>query len=105
MAESVLGVLVSVPKPVEALPEIEVKKIINIDQVIDSLTERIQSAMNISYREFSKSHGHTSEGEAKVHVIVSFLAMLELVREGIIDVMQNSSFEDIAITKQEVVVE
>jgi segregation and condensation protein A len=105
MAESVLGVLASVPKPVESLPEIEVKKIINIDQVIDSLTERIQSAMNISFREFSKSHGHTSEGEAKVHVIVSFLAMLELVREGIIDVMQNSSFEDIAITKQEVVVE
>ena len=41
------------------------------------------------------------EEEAKVHTIVSFLAMLELVREGIIDVVQNSSFGDIEINKQE----
>lgn len=99
--DSVTGVLASVPKPVEVLPEIEVKKIINIDQVIDSLTNRIQNAMNLSFKEFAKSHNASNVQEARVHVIVSFLAMLELVREGIIDVIQNSSFEDIAINKQE----
>ncbi len=89
------------PKKEAKLPEIEVKKIINIDQVINSLTDRIQNAMNLSFREFSKSHGASSDQEAKVHVIVSFLAMLELVREGLIDVIQNNSFEDISINKQQ----
>lgn len=89
-----------VPKKVNNLPEVEVRKVINIDEVINSLSDRIEKAINLSFREFSKSHGAKDEGEAKVHVIVSFLAMLELVREGIIDVIQNASFGDIEINKQ-----
>lgn len=95
-------VIKQLPKKEAKLPEIEVKKIINIDQVINSLTDRIQNAMNLSFREFSRSHGAANEQEVKVHVIVSFLAMLELVREGLIDVIQNNSFEDISINKQQV---
>lgn len=99
--QSITEVLNNAPKIIEKLPEIEVKKIINIDEVINSLTDRIQSAMNLSFKEFSQSHGAGNQEEAKVHVIVSFLAMLELVREGIIDVIQNSSFGDIEINRQE----
>lgn len=94
-------VIKGLPKKEEKLPEIEVKKIINIDQVINSLTDRIQNAMNLSFLEFSRSHGASNEQEAKVHTIVSFLAMLELVREGLIDVIQNNTFEDIEINKQQ----
>jgi chromatin segregation and condensation protein Rec8/ScpA/Scc1 (kleisin family) len=65
--------------------------------MINSLTDRIQNAMNMSFRDFSKSHGAQTKQEAKVHIIVSFLAMLELVRGGLIDVMQNSDFQDIQI--------
>ncbi len=100
MAKCIEDVLAQVPKKEVKLPEIEIKRIINIDEVINNLTDRIQSAMNLSFREFSKSHGAESGEEAKVHVIVSFLAMLELVREGLIDVIQNASFEDIEINKQ-----
>lgn len=99
---SITLVLNNAPKIAEKLPEVEVKKIINIDEVINSLTERIQGAMNLSFKEFSRSHGAGNQEEAKVHVIVSFLAMLELVREGIIDVIQKSSFGDIEIKKQEI---
>lgn len=95
-------ILKQIPKKEIKLPEIEIKKIINIDQVINSLTDRIQNAMNISFKEFSKSHGAETEEEAKIHIIVSFLAMLELVREGLINVMQSASFGDIEINKQEV---
>ena len=101
ITKSMLDVLAEVPKKEANLPEIEVKKIINIDEVINSLTSRIQDAMNLSFREFSKSHGASDKEEAKVHVIVSFLAMLELVREGLIDVIQKSSFSDIEINKQQ----
>jgi len=89
------------PKKTEKLPEIEIKKVIKIEEVIDNLTDRIQSAINLSFREFSKSYNSSNKEEAKIHVIVSFLAMLELVREGLIDVIQNTSFGDININKQQ----
>ena len=101
---SIVDVLAHIPKKAEKLPEIEVKKVINIDEIINSLTDRIQNAMNLSFREFTRNSGAANQEEAKVHVIISFLAMLELVREGIIDVIQNSSFGDIEINKQEVTV-
>lgn len=97
------NVLVNIPKIAEPLPEIEIKKIINIDEVINSLTNRIEGAMNLSFKEFSRSHNPSDKVEARVHIIVSFLAMLELVREGIIDVIQNNSFEDIEINKQQTI--
>ncbi|MFA6386278.1 MAG: segregation/condensation protein A [Candidatus Paceibacterota bacterium] len=93
-------ILKQVPKKEAKLPEIQIKKIINIDQIINSLTDRIQNAMNISFREFSQSHGAGDGDEMKVHIIVSFLAMLELVREGLIDVIQTASFGDIEMNKQ-----
>lgn len=104
MEKSVLEALAHIPKKKENLPEVEIKRMIKIEEVIDSLTDRIQSAINISFREFSQSHGAENSEEAKVHVIVSFLAMLELVREGIIDVVQNASFGDIEINRQQEVV-
>lgn len=97
---SIIDTLNKVPKKETKLPEIEVKKVINIEEVINNLTERIEKAVNLSFREFTKSQGAKDNSEAKVNVIVSFLAMLELVREGIIDVIQNSSFGDIEINKQ-----
>jgi len=102
IANLIKDVLNHLPKKAEKLPEVEVKKIINIDEIINSLTDRIQSAMNFSFKEFTQSQGAANQEEAKVHIIVSFLAMLELVREGIIDVIQNNSFEDMEISKQEV---
>lgn len=101
--KSIEDVLSQVPKKEIKMPEVEIRKIINIDEVINSLTDRIQNAMNLSFREFSKSHGAETVEEEKVHVIVSFLAMLELVREGLIDVIQNSSFGDIEMNKQTLV--
>lgn len=100
MASCVAEVLSHVPKIKEKLPEVEVKKIINIDEIINSLTDRIQNAINLSFKKFTESSGIKDQEEAKIHVIISFLAMLELVREGIIEVIQNSSFGDIAINKQ-----
>jgi segregation and condensation protein A len=105
MSTHILDVLAHIPQKVEKIPEIEIKKVINIDEMINSLTSRIQTAMNISFKEFAHSHNASSSAEVKVHVIVSFLAMLELVREGIIDVMQKATFDDMHISKQEIPIE
>lgn len=99
LASSIQEVLKNIPVEKEILPEVEIRKVINIDQMIDNLTDRIQEAMTVSFKQFSQSQGAENKEEARVHIIVSFLAMLELVREGIIDVIQNVSFEDISISK------
>ena len=103
MHQSILSVLLSLPKKEIKKPEIEIKKVINMDEVIDNLTNRIQKAIDVSFRDFSKSLGSRNSKEARVHVIVSFLAMLELVREGIINVIQDNLFSDIKMTKQEII--
>ncbi len=99
MRQGLLDVLANMPKK-EFLPEVTVKKVITIEEMIDSLSNRIQKAMRegakISFKQFAASAGTPEEvKEAKVYVIVSFLAMLELVREGLMDCMQQNNFEDI----------
>ena len=79
------------------LPEAEVRKVISIEEMINRLSQRIQTALKMNFSEFA---GKVSTREEKVTVIVGFLAMLELVRNGILDAVQNNHFEDIVITKQ-----
>lgn len=100
--DSILKVIANLPVVKENLPEIGVKKIININEVIEDLIVRIEGAINISFREFSKSHEALDKNEAKINIIVSFLAMLELARGGLIDVIQNTSFGEIEMVKQKV---
>ncbi len=100
----IFNIINNAPKKLEVLPEVEVKKIININEIIDSLTDRIQNALNLSFREFTTNNDIKDKEEAKLNVIISFLAMLELVREGIIDVIQNVSFGDIEMNKQNILI-
>jgi len=98
---SALASIENAPKKEESLPDINVKKVVNIEEIINNLTERIKNAVSsLSFKDFAKSAG-SNNGEVKTTVIISFLAMLEMVKEGIIDVIQKSSFEDIEITKKE----
>lgn len=77
------------PKKVK-LPAIAVKKIISLEEVMDTLSRRITANLKMSFNDFS------GIGKAeKVNVIVSFLAMLELVKQGMIAVTQESAGADI----------
>ncbi len=100
MLAGVKDALARIPKK-EFVQEVSIKKVVSIEEMIDSLTSRIQSALKVSFKEFSRNPELGTEKEQRVHIIVSFLAMLELVRNGIIDVIQNSTFEDMEIVKQE----
>lgn len=85
-----------IPKK-EALPKHVVSKVISLEDMIGTLTTRIQSSLRISFRQFANEH----KGE-KVNVIVSFLAMLELVKEGVVHVTQERHFDDIQMETKEV---
>ncbi len=77
-----------------ALPKVAVEKAISLEEMIDRLAHRVSAAMQLSFREFS---GHGKPGAAKRDIVVSFLALLELVKQGIIRATQNEPFSDITL--------
>lgn len=98
LAGALVAALAALEK-VEALPETRVKTTISIEEMMDSLLKRVQSALTISFKDFSGLGGpSTSLGVKKVEVIVSFLALLELFKQGSISADQGANFSDIRIT-------
>ena len=96
IVQSIKNVLAHLPKK-EKLPEVTVRKIRTLEETIDDLATRIQSALKMSFKDFSKQGKGELSKEQKVEVIVSFLAMLELVKRGIIEASQGDLFDDIEI--------
>lgn len=99
---AVKDVLHNLPKK-ETLPEVIVKKVISLEEMISSLTERVQANLRMSFHEFARGQAKPGEvKEAKINMIVSFLAMLELVKQGVIRVSQEKEFEDINIETESI---
>lgn len=94
--ETINSIILQLPKK-EFVPKAIIKKIISLEEMIETLTNRITESMKMSFKDFS------GQGKVeKVNVIVSFLAMLELVKQGIIQVRQDKDFQDIEIENQTV---
>ena len=94
------GVLGAMPKKV-FLPEVEVRKVISIEEMIDKLTARIQTSLTTNFRDFANhKSGRPVTREEKIEVIVGFLAMLEMVRQGIVNAVQELNSEEIILEKQ-----
>lgn len=95
--DNILDVLRTIPEPQKKNPEVFIEKVVSLEEMISSLTDRIQKSIKMSFHQFSdSSHKETDQGK-KVHVIVSFLALLELVRQGIVDAAQGDRHGDIEI--------
>jgi len=90
--EAILNIISQIPKK-EIMPKTVVQKVISLEEMMGNLSERITKTLKMSFKDF------TSKKE-KVHVIVSFLAMLELVKQGIINVRQDKDFHDIEMETQ-----
>ncbi|MDQ5957946.1 MAG: hypothetical protein QG665_286 [Patescibacteria group bacterium] len=82
-------VLQSLPSP-EIIPQIIVKKVRSLQETIDDLSTRIQRAISMKFSDFAPK-----DKAERVNVIISFLGMLELVKQGIIDVEQHDHYADI----------
>lgn len=74
----------------EHVPHATVKKVMSIEEAIVSLTDRITKNFKMSFRNYAGVGK-----KEKVEVIVNFLALLELVKQGIIAVKQDRAFQDI----------
>jgi segregation and condensation protein A len=93
---ALLEALRNAPVKTESIPKVTVEKIISLEEMIDNLSKRVETSLKTSFKNFSNI------GKAKkVDVIVSFLAMLELVKRGAVRVSQSKHFEDIEIESEE----
>jgi chromatin segregation and condensation protein Rec8/ScpA/Scc1 (kleisin family) len=74
---------------------------LKIEDVIERLLERVKSSFkNLSFKEFSSSMsvaGKTLE-EKKSAFVVSFLAMLELIKNGVLNAEQGEGHNEIEIS-------
>jgi len=79
------------------LPKVEVKKIISLEDMIDKMAARISSAFKMSFREFAGTSLSGSGKAERGEIIVGFLALLELVKQGIIKAEQDARHGDITL--------
>ncbi len=93
-------VLNNLPK-IENVPKAIVQKVISMEEMIERLTTRIKAGLKMSFSDFSGGKKAISR-EDRVHVIVGFLAMLELVKQGIISAHQESGKGDIHLETSEI---
>lgn len=86
--EAISRVLANAPKETK-LSEVSVASVISLEDMIDRLSERIQKAMHMTFSSFS------GDATDKREVVVGFLAMLELVKRGMLLVEQERDFAEI----------
>ncbi|MEK7567959.1 MAG: segregation/condensation protein A [Patescibacteria group bacterium] len=93
LLESIKNVINSIQIK-ELIPQAIVKKVISIEEMISRLVDRVQTSLKTSFRDFTKNQSGDDE---RINIIVGFLAMLELVKQGAVTVAQQEHFADIEI--------
>ncbi len=97
LEEAVIRVINALPKKVE-IPKATIKKVISIEEMMTRLSDRVAGTLKMGFSRFANyKRGEVIPREERVNVIISFLAMLELVKQGIVTVSQSDDFDDINI--------
>ena len=78
-------------------PRAKVAKKVRIEEVIERVLSAVMKRVSVSFRAISSQSD-------KSEAIVSFLAVLELMRKNLLTATQGKHFDDIVITKQKQVV-
>lgn len=97
LLNAIKNVIYELPKK-EFVSEAIVKKMISIEEMMDNLLKRITSGLKMSFKDF------VGDKKDKVDIIVGFLAMLELVKQGAIEATQADNSDDIAMEPKDLAV-
>jgi segregation and condensation protein A len=98
--EGICKILSKIPKIEKEVEKVKIKKTISIEEMMDNLSERLRGAFNFKFTSFSgqTKRVYKDEEEFKEHkktIVLSFLALLELIKQNMILANQNELFEDI----------
>lgn len=94
LSDAMRSVLSHLPKKVEK-PKVQVQKVVSLDTMISRLKDRVEKQFQFNFEEFTKNEKERST------VIVGFLAVLELVKQGNLLVNQSARFHKIEIESTE----
>lgn len=97
ITEAAARVLEAAPKT-NPVPEVSVESVVSLEEMMDRLSKKIEKAINLSFKDFSGGSNVNRK-----ELVVGFLAMLELVKRGMLAVSQEVSFGDIKMNYQGVV--
>jgi segregation and condensation protein A len=90
LAEAMERTISNLPKPI-VRQTVTVKPMISLEDMMDTMRRRIERQLRISFFELRQQ-----ETEHK-NVIVGFLAILELFKQGNLIITQNDKFDDIEV--------
>ncbi len=94
LTQAMYDVLLNLPKK-DIKPKVQVKPTISLEAMMESLKKRIEKHVKARFSDIRK------EADEHKTVIVGFLAILELVKQGNILVRQAGKFDDIEIEMEE----
>jgi segregation and condensation protein A len=98
---TILSVIKTFPH-FEEKKEARVQKVVSLEDMMNSLINRVKKNVKMTFTEFKRTGNREKGKENRVNVIVSFLAMLELVKRGFISAEQDDKFEEINMESKEV---
>lgn len=89
LAAAIQDLLKKIPLT-KVFPEVAVKKILRLEDVMERMAKKMQNVLRMSFQQF---HGARAEeaSEKKAEIIVSFMALLELVKMGTIQAHQEGT--------------
>ena len=95
LKEAFLAVIKTL-EPIVRIPKKIVLKAISIQERIQKLRDLVLEKLTTSFKNFVGHHARD-----KIEVIVSFLALLELCKQRVVEVKQEKLFHDILIERRE----
>jgi segregation and condensation protein A len=98
LLEALQTVLMRAPQQALASPRVTVEKVVTLEEMMARLADRINNAIKMTFTQFSGNNANTPKKE----VIVGFLALLELVKRGVLIAKQGADFEEIHLEKEQV---
>ncbi|MCI5050833.1 MAG: segregation/condensation protein A [Candidatus Pacebacteria bacterium] len=99
LLESIHSVFNEVPEAPKLKKEGSVTIAVHIEEMMDSLEKRIKQVIETDFHSFLGDHVHADmpTKQVRVYKVVGFLAMLELVKNGALHVLQKKNFSNINI--------
>ncbi len=94
IGSSILNLIQTLPIS-EILPKIAIKKVISLQEVMDNLLDRLQNNLSVKFSNIAPK-----DKAEKVNIIMTFIGMLELVKNGMIEVSQEGHFSDMNINNK-----
>ena len=85
------------------IPQAEVKQQVSLKETIERLSSRVQRALRTRFSDIAGyTRGGTYNKEERVHIVIHFLAMLELVKTGVVDATQQRHYDDIELENTDI---